>query len=138
LSTSIARVLARAVLGLALLSALGGCLESKTSTSATAAGSTGASGSVGGTIDRVAFATVSWDPPTRRVDGTPVGTLSGFRIYFGQQADALASTVNVTDPTTRSANVYNLGRGTWYFTVTAVDADGVESAPSAMASKTIT
>ena len=82
-------------------------------------------------------ATVSWAPPLRRTDGTPLQNLAGFRVYYGTQSGALASALQVGNPGSTSAVVENLTPGTWYFATTAVDASGLESARSAIASKRI-
>lgn len=81
-------------------------------------------------------ATVSWTPPTERVDGSPIGTISSYRIYYGRNSAQLDQAVNVSGGLT-SFHIDNLVQGTWYFSVTATCADGLESARSAMVSKTI-
>ena len=82
-------------------------------------------------------ATVSWVAPLQRTDGTPLQNLAGFRVYYGTQSGALAIVINVANPGANSVVVDNLTSGTWYFAATAVDADGIESAFSSTASKTI-
>jgi hypothetical protein len=82
-------------------------------------------------------ATLSFDAPANRLDGTPLTDLSGFRVYYGSSADDLRYVVVVQDPGARSALVANLTPGTWYFVVTAYDALGIESHPSNTVSKTI-
>jgi hypothetical protein len=122
---------------LPLAALLGGCFDGKES-SGSSVGNISGLENVRGTIERIAYATVGWDAPTERVDGTPIGPLSAFRIYYGTAPSSLDKIVTVTDAGSRSARVYSLTPGTWYFAVTAVDADGMESERSAVASKTIT
>ncbi len=81
-------------------------------------------------------ATLSWTPPTERVDGTPIGTISSYRIYYGRDPANLDQSVNVSGGVT-TYFIDNLTQGTWYFAVTATCSDGLESARSAMVSKTI-
>jgi hypothetical protein len=115
---------------------LGGCFEGDRTDTSSVQNVSGLE-NVRGAIERIAYATVGWDAPTERVDGTPIGALSAFRIYYGTGPSSLDKIVTVTDAGSRSARVYSLTPGTWYFAVTAVDADGMESERSAVASKTI-
>jgi hypothetical protein len=82
-------------------------------------------------------ATVSWVPPLHRTDGTPLQNLAGFRVYYGTQPAALADVIHIGTPGATSVVVENLTPGTWYFATTAIDASGLESARSAIASKRI-
>jgi hypothetical protein len=82
-------------------------------------------------------ATLSWNAPTQRTDGTPLADLAGFRVYFGSSAGDLRYVIEVRDPGARSALVEDLTIGTWYFAATAYDTSGVESHRSNTASKTI-
>jgi len=82
-------------------------------------------------------ALVSWIPPTQRTDGSPLGNLAGFRIYFGEESDLLTEVISVPNAGLTSFLVENLPVGTWHFTVTAVDEAGVESSQSNSATKTI-
>lgn len=82
-------------------------------------------------------ATLSWNAPSQRTDGTPLLDLAGFRVYFGNSAGDLRYVIEVRDPGARSALVEDLTIGTWYFAATAYDTSGVESNRSNTASKTI-
>ncbi len=82
-------------------------------------------------------ALLSWTPPTLRVDGTPIGTVSGYRIYYGTSPVYLSSVVKVTGADVTSFPVRHLGRGTYYFAVAAVDSNGLEGALSTVCSKEI-
>ena len=75
--------------------------------------------------------------PTEREDGTPLTDLAGFRIFYGQDPEDLDVVVELTNPGLSSYLIEYLGLGTWYFTMTAFDDEGRESARSDMASKTI-
>ena len=82
-------------------------------------------------------ATLSWDAPLQRVDGSPLTNLAGFKLYYGSSANNLQNVVQVADPGARSHVIENLTRGTWYFAASAYDQGGIESARSNVASKTI-
>jgi hypothetical protein len=79
--------------------------------------------------------TVSWAAPTTNVDGTPLADLSGFKLYYGQSAQALNRVLQIGTPSTTNLRVQDLSSGTWYFAVSAVNAAGLESALSSLATK---
>ncbi|MEM9055943.1 MAG: Ig-like domain-containing protein [Pseudomonadota bacterium] len=82
-------------------------------------------------------ATVSWDPPTQNVDGSPLNDLAGYRIYYGTTPGSYPNQVAVNNPGLSSFVVENLAPGTYYFVTTAFDAAGNESALSNVATKTL-
>jgi hypothetical protein len=82
-------------------------------------------------------ATLSWMPPTENSDGTPLTNLAGYEIRYGLDADDLSSTLSLSNPSLSVYVVENLASGTWYFAVLAVNASGVTSSLSNVASKTI-
>jgi hypothetical protein len=82
-------------------------------------------------------ATLTWVAPTQNTDGTPVTTLSGYHIYYGTAPGALTQSIAISGATTTSYEITGLSSGTWYFAVAADAADGTESAPSNIGSKTI-
>lgn len=85
----------------------------------------------------VGSATLSWSPPTSNEDGSSLGNLAGYRIYYGTSPDALNQVMTLSNPGLTSYTVPNLGPATWYFGVTAYTADGAESGYSNLASKTV-
>lgn len=82
-------------------------------------------------------ATLSWEAPLQRVDGSPLTNLAGFRLYYGTNSNNLNNVVEVADPGARSRVIGNLTVGTWFFAASAYDTTGLESARSNVASKTI-
>ena len=82
-------------------------------------------------------ATVSWVPPTQNTDGSTITDLKGYRIKYGQAANALGNVVTIPNVGVTSAVIENLGPGTWYFGVVAYNASAVESEISELAQKTI-
>jgi hypothetical protein len=85
--------------------------------------------------------TLVWDAPTTNTDGSylnPATDISLYKIYYGNSSLTYTTVVNVTNPsTTTISKTLNLTAGTYYFTVTAVDASGQESSYSNEAMKTI-
>ena len=82
-------------------------------------------------------ATLTWVPPTKNTDGTPITTLTGYHIYYGTTEGALNQSIVVNGASTTSYEVTGLSSGTWYFAVAAMAADGTESPRSNVGSKTI-
>lgn len=82
-------------------------------------------------------ATLSWTPPTQNVDGSQLKSLGGYKIYWGAAADKLSNSITVKSPGVARYIVENLGPGQYFFAMTAFNAQGVESAKSAVASKKI-
>lgn len=106
-----------------LLSALVGCGGAPTETSSAApAPATGT-------------ATLSWSAPIHNVDGSPITSLAGYRVYVGT---APGEYQGIDVGNTTSYRFHDLIPGTtYYFAVTAVDAGGNESDFSAVVSKQI-
>jgi len=73
-------------------------------------------------------ATLRWRAPTQNVDGSPLTDLSGYRVHYGTGSRSytdqrsLAATATQVD--------IELVEGTYYFAMTALDAEGNESAYS--------
>ena len=82
-------------------------------------------------------ATLSWLPPTENSDGSTLTDLAGYRIYYGRNRDNLTQVVELDNPGLTRYVVENLTSARWFFAMTSVNADGVESARSPIASKTI-
>lgn len=82
-------------------------------------------------------ATLSWQPPLERVDGSPVGPLEGYRIMYGRTPRNYMWSAEISNPSITRFVVDNLTPGRWYFAITVRTADGLESEPSAEVSKRI-
>ncbi len=82
-------------------------------------------------------AELSWSPPTQNSDGTPATELAGYRVYYGQDPQALSFSATLPDPQHTQYTVTGLPAGTWYFAVAAVASSGIESELSEIGSKTI-
>lgn len=83
-------------------------------------------------------ATLSWTPPTQNSDGSALTDLAGYQISYGRSANDLGQSISVTNASVNTYVVENLTTGTWFFAVSAVNARGVSSTLSNVASKTIT
>jgi hypothetical protein len=82
-------------------------------------------------------ATLSWQPPTARTDGTALTDLAGYRIHYGSSPSSYTQRITITNPGITTYVVENLPAGTWYFAATAYDTAGLESDYSNAGSKTI-
>jgi fibronectin type 3 domain-containing protein len=81
-------------------------------------------------------ASLSWQAPTQRTDGTPLNNLAGFRVLWGTSQTTLTNSVAITSATARAYMVEGLTPGaTYYFAATALDGAGAESGLSNIASK---
>jgi hypothetical protein len=80
-------------------------------------------------------AVLSWQAPTKNVDGSTLTNLSGYKIYYGPASKTYTQTVSVSAATTTWT--LPLAPGTYYFALTAVDSAGSESAKTEEVSKTV-
>jgi hypothetical protein len=82
-------------------------------------------------------AALSWAVPSQNTDGSSLTNLAGFKVYHGTSASSLNDVVQIEGPASTSYTYPQLEAGTHYFAVSAYTSGGVESIPSALASKTI-
>jgi hypothetical protein len=82
-------------------------------------------------------ATLSWQAPTTRTDGTPLTNLAGYRIRYGTAPGSYNNVVTIPNGGITSAVVSNLPPATYYFVASAYDTTGAESNNSSAVSKTI-
>jgi Putative Ig domain len=82
-------------------------------------------------------ASLAWTPPLTNTDGSSLNDLTGFVVLYGTAPDQLSLSRAIDNPSVNRYVVENLTSGTWYFAVQAVNAVGVRSPLSGMASKTI-
>lgn len=93
-----------------------------------------------GTIEgsgQITSADLSWTPPTQNTDGSALTDLAGYRVFYGASPSVLVQTIQLDNPGLVAYTVENLTPGTWYFAIRAFNEDGIESALSNVASKTI-
>jgi hypothetical protein len=82
-------------------------------------------------------ATLSWTAPTLNTDGSPLVDLAGYRIYYGTSSGTLNQTVQLNSAGLMTYVFSNLSPATYYFAVTAFNANNVESDQSTVVSKVI-
>ncbi|HXQ20998.1 MAG TPA: fibronectin type III domain-containing protein [Candidatus Acidoferrales bacterium] len=81
---------------------------------------------------------MSWTIPTTRTDGTALTDIAGFNIYYGTSSGTYPNTIALANPALTTYVVTNLPTGaTYYFVMTAYDANGVESAYTNAGSKSM-
>jgi hypothetical protein len=72
-------------------------------------------------------ATLAWDAPTTRVDGTPLTNLAGYKIFYGRMSGIYDYEIEVNSPGVSTYVVEDLVSGDWYFALAAYDSAGLES-----------
>ena len=82
-------------------------------------------------------ASLRWELPPSKVDGSPLNDLAGYRILYGRRSDELDHSVFIGDAAATSYQIDSLGEGVWYFAVSAINASGLEGPPTTVASKSI-
>ena len=97
----------------------------------------GTGGPGGGTGGTAGAATLSWTPPTTRLDGSSLGPISAYRVYYGTSSGNYSSTVTLNTPGLTEYVIENLPSDTYYFVITVVDASGAESPYSTEVTKTL-
>jgi hypothetical protein len=89
------------------------------------------------TTTTTSSATLTWQPPTLNTDGSPLTDLAAFKVYWGTTQGSYTRSQQVANAAARSYTVTGLATGTWYFVVTALSSQGVESPYSNVWTKTI-
>lgn len=82
-------------------------------------------------------ASLQWERPPSKVDGSPLDDLAGYRILYGRSTNDLDRSVLIADPSRTSYEFSSLANGIWYFAVVAVNSGGLEGPPTTVASKSI-
>jgi len=82
-------------------------------------------------------ATLSWTRVKTDTRGNTLQDLAGYKIRYGTSPRALYNLVVLKNPAQTTYVVRDLYPGTWYFTVSAYTARGVEGLPSTVGTKTV-
>jgi len=82
-------------------------------------------------------ATLSWQPPEQRTDGSQLTNLAGYRIRYGTATGSYTNVITLTNPGLTSYVIENLPPATYYFVMAAFDNQGAESANTSPVSKTV-
>lgn len=101
---------------------------------------------VGGSVEQPAApetaraAVLSWSAPKSRANNQDIELyeLERYIISYGQNADNLDREVSVPGEggVDMAHEISDLGTGTWYFSISVEDTDGLRSAPSGTVTKT--
>ena len=70
---------------------------------------------------------LSWNPPTARVDGSPLTNLAGYKIYYGRMSGIYDYEIDLDNPGVSTYVVEGLVSGDWFFALAAYDREGLES-----------
>lgn len=81
--------------------------------------------------------TLSWLPPTQNNDGSSLNDLAGYRIYVGQDPEALSRVIVLNNAGLTRYVVDNLSPATWHFAMSSFNRKGQESSRSATVSKQV-
>ena len=71
--------------------------------------------------------TVSWTPPTRNADGSPLTNLAGYKIYYGTVSGEYNEIIDVNSAGMTSYSIDGIAPGTYFLVMTSVNSDDVES-----------
>jgi hypothetical protein len=88
-------------------------------------------------INNSGTALLSWLPPTSNTDNSPLTDLDGYKIYYGASSGNYSNVATVSNPGLSSYLVENLFSGTWFFAITSLNTQNIESTHSNEVSKTI-
>jgi hypothetical protein len=81
--------------------------------------------------------TLGWQAPTQNDDGTPLTDLTGFRVYYGSATQNYVGTIAIDNAGLTQHVVEDLPTGTYFFAITAINAEGLESVYSTEVTTTI-
>ncbi len=82
-------------------------------------------------------ASLSWTAPTDNTNGTPLTDLLGFKIYYAGTTPVTTSSQSLDVGNVTAYTLNGLAPGSYYFSVTAYDADRNESAFATEVGKTV-
>jgi len=83
-------------------------------------------------------ATLNWLPPTENMDGSALEDLAGYKIYYGTSPNSFPNVISISNPGLSSFVIENLPANiTYYFSITALNSNGIESRFSNIVSKNI-
>jgi hypothetical protein len=82
-------------------------------------------------------ASLQWEIPSSKVNGSPLDDLAGYRILFGRTPEDMDHSVFIDGAAVTTYEISALDSGIWYFAVAAVNANGLEGPASTAAMKSI-
>jgi hypothetical protein len=99
---------------------------SGTSTTTTG-GSSGTTAPPTSTPTSSTVVTLDWVAPTQNSNGTPITGLAGYKIHYGTASEDYTQVVSISNPSLSRYVMDSLSSGTYYFAITAYNAQGIES-----------
>jgi len=82
-------------------------------------------------------AALQWEAPPSKMDGSPLDNLAGYRIVYGREQDNLNRSIFLGRADQTNYEVGGLEEGVWYFSIIAVNANGLEGPASTTIMKSI-
>jgi hypothetical protein len=137
---------AQLALAALICTGLAACGGSSSSTGASSAASTSGSTSTASSTSSAQSSTatnksitLSWSPPTQNSDGTSLTNLAGYTLHYGTASQDYTGSIEITNPTETSyiVSASNFPPGTYYFAISAYNAQQVSSSLSSEVSVTI-
>ena len=129
------------VLAALICASVAACNDSGSPASGSSAASTGASTSAASVASNPAdkSVTLSWSPPTQNSDGSSLSNLAGYTLHYGTSSEDYTGSIEITNPTATSYVVSdsNFPPGTYYFAISAYNAQQVSSSLSGEISITV-
>jgi hypothetical protein len=111
------------------------------SASATSSIASAATAATSGTspVTSTQSVTLSWSPPTQNSDGSSLTNLAGYTLHYGTTSEDYTGSIEITSPTATSYTVSdsNFPAGTYYFAISAYNAEQVSSSLSGEVTVTI-
>ena len=86
----------------------------------------------------VGSATLTWEAPTKNVDGSALTDLAAYNLHYGTSSGSYTTEVRIDNPGITTYVVENLVADTYYFSITSVNDAGEESRFSGEAMYTVT
>jgi hypothetical protein len=106
-------------------------------TSTTTGGSSGTTAPPTSTPTSSTVVTLGWVAPTQNSNGTPITGLAGYKIHYGTASQDYTQVVSISNPSLSRYVMDSLSSGTYYFAITAYNAQGIESPLSGEISTTL-
>ena len=72
-------------------------------------------------------ATLSWTPPMLNSDGSPLTDLASYKIYYGNESGNYHTSIQIDNPGMAIYVVEYLTPNTYYFVMTSINNNGIES-----------
>ncbi len=115
----------------------GGGTYSNASQSSVTGSSSGGS-AVPSTSTGIGAVTLNWMPPTENTNGSALTNLAGYHIYYGTSPDKLTNMIALNNEGLTSYVVEGLtGNTVYYFAITAVNSNNIQSGLSNVATKDV-